>query len=158
MADKKSKPSAAVGIDINGGYIRLAEVIESGTGFNLESFSVIEIPAATGSEAKSAQNVRSLKEVYSSLPPGKKKTFALISGSDVIIRRSTIPKMKGSELYEAIKWHIKSHVPFPIENAVIDYKIPGEVVTDTPGAEGIKFYILGPPREKELTFLKIDTK
>lgn len=38
----------------------------------------------------------------------------------------------------------------------ISYKLPGEVIKDLPGAEGIKFFILGPPRENDLKFLKID--
>jgi len=38
----------------------------------------------------------------------------------------------------------------------IDYKKPGEVVSQLPGAEGIKFFMLGPPREKDLKFMKIE--
>jgi len=38
----------------------------------------------------------------------------------------------------------------------IVYRHPGEVVKNIPGAEGIKFYILGPPRDKDLKFLKIE--
>ncbi len=35
------------------------------------------------------------------------------------------------------------------------YRQPGEIIT-MPGAEGIKFYILGPPRDSDLKFLKIE--
>ncbi len=38
----------------------------------------------------------------------------------------------------------------------IDYKLPGEVVKNLPGAEGVKFYILGPPRDNDLKFMKIE--
>jgi beta-lactamase superfamily II metal-dependent hydrolase len=37
----------------------------------------------------------------------------------------------------------------------IRYLIPGEVVTDLKGAEGMKFYILGPPRDEDMKFFKI---
>jgi hypothetical protein len=38
----------------------------------------------------------------------------------------------------------------------IHYCKPGEVVEDLEGAEGMKFYILGPPRDADLKFLKIE--
>jgi beta-lactamase superfamily II metal-dependent hydrolase len=38
----------------------------------------------------------------------------------------------------------------------ISYRLPGEVLKNIQGAEGIKFYILGPPRDKDLKFLKIE--
>ncbi len=38
----------------------------------------------------------------------------------------------------------------------IDYKLPGEVITGIAGAEGIKVFILGPPREKDMRYFKID--
>lgn len=38
----------------------------------------------------------------------------------------------------------------------MSYKLPGEVIKDIPGAEGIKFNILGPPRDPDLKFLKIE--
>ncbi len=36
------------------------------------------------------------------------------------------------------------------------YQLPGEVIKNVPGAEGIKFYILGPPRDPDLKFLKLE--
>jgi hypothetical protein len=38
----------------------------------------------------------------------------------------------------------------------IHYCRPGEVIDDLVGAEGIKFFILGPPRDADLRFLKIE--
>jgi beta-lactamase superfamily II metal-dependent hydrolase len=38
----------------------------------------------------------------------------------------------------------------------IKYRLPGEVIKDIKGAEGIKFYILGPPRDEDFKFLKIE--
>jgi hypothetical protein len=40
--------------------------------------------------------------------------------------------------------------------ATINYRLPGEVIKNIAGAEGIKFYILGPPRDPDLSFLKIE--
>ena len=38
----------------------------------------------------------------------------------------------------------------------IDYKKPGEVIKNLAGADGVKFFILGPPRDKDMKYFKID--
>lgn len=38
------------------------------------------------------------------------------------------------------------------------YRLPGDVINDMKGAEGIKFFILGPPRDADMKFFKIDMK
>ncbi|CAN5904586.1 hypothetical protein BH11BAC7_BH11BAC7_04610 [soil metagenome] len=38
-----------------------------------------------------------------------------------------------------------------------DYKNPGEVISNLKGAEGIKFYVLGPPKDEEQVLLKKDS-
>ncbi|MFI5171115.1 MAG: hypothetical protein ACHQFW_01935 [Chitinophagales bacterium] len=38
----------------------------------------------------------------------------------------------------------------------LSYKLPGDVIKNLKGAEGLKFYILGPPRDEDLKFLKIE--
>jgi chitodextrinase len=38
----------------------------------------------------------------------------------------------------------------------MQYRMPGEVLKNMSGAEGIKFYILGPPRDPDLKYLKIE--
>lgn len=38
----------------------------------------------------------------------------------------------------------------------LHYRVPGEVIVDPEGAEGTKFFILGPPRDEDMRFFKID--
>ena len=38
----------------------------------------------------------------------------------------------------------------------LKYKKPGDVIDDMPGAENVKFFILGPPRDKDMKYFKID--
>ena len=39
----------------------------------------------------------------------------------------------------------------------IEYRTPGEVIKGIPGTEGIKFFILGPPRDEDMKYFKIPT-
>jgi len=60
------------------------------------------------------------------LKPGKVRlTF---SGSGIHIRRITLPSMPKAELKEAVRWEMKSHLPYPIESAQIDFHILAEFV------------------------------
>ncbi|MBL7710763.1 MAG: hypothetical protein JNJ86_16955 [Chitinophagaceae bacterium] len=40
----------------------------------------------------------------------------------------------------------------------IQYRLPGEVIKDITGAEGMKFFMLGPPRDRDMKFFKIALK
>lgn len=42
------------------------------------------------------------------------------------------------------------------KGTLLDYKHPGEVVSELPGAEGVKFFILGPPRDSDMRYFKIE--
>ena len=58
------------------------------------------------------------------LKPGK--VNLTVSGSGVHIRRITVPSMPKAELREAVRWEMKSYLPFPIESAQIDFHILDE--------------------------------
>ena len=38
------------------------------------------------------------------------------------------------------------------------YCIPGEVIDNLPGAEGLQFYVLGPPRDEDMRYFKINVE
>lgn len=40
----------------------------------------------------------------------------------------------------------------------LQFRVPGEVISGLPQAEGIKFFILGPPRDEDMRYFKIHTK
>jgi type IV pilus assembly protein PilM len=64
------------------------------------------------------------------LKPGK--VNLTVSDPSIHIRRITLPSMPKSELREAVRWEMKSHLPFPIESAQIDYLILGEATDKDP--------------------------
>jgi type IV pilus assembly protein PilM len=116
-----------VGIDISERSIALVEIQDSDEKLVIESFDTLEIPQTADNENKNSSIIRFLKESFSRFPAGKHSVFSILSGSEVIIRRLSTPKMKEKDLIQAIKWDIKSHTPFPITSALIDYRSLGEV-------------------------------
>jgi type IV pilus assembly protein PilM len=54
---------------------------------------------------------------------GVKKVIASVGGdTDVVVRIIEVPKMTGKELEEAIQWELERQAPFPVDQAVYDYR------------------------------------
>ncbi|MEN6642338.1 MAG: type IV pilus assembly protein PilM [Armatimonadia bacterium] len=54
---------------------------------------------------------------------GVKKVVASVGGdTDVVVRIIEVPKMTGKELEEAIQWELERQAPFPVDQAVYDYR------------------------------------
>lgn len=87
---------------------------------------VIPTPAHSVSGGRivdSAAVVEALDEVLSSNGLGTKKVVASVGGdTDVVVRIIEVPKMSGKELDEAIQWELERQAPFPVDQAVFDYR------------------------------------
>jgi len=125
IPEKKIRQEFSLGVDISGGYIRLAEISFSEKGTRIESCKVIEVPREKDGSVSSSSLSAALKDSFAGLPARNRKIYCLLSGTEVVIRRIAVPKLKEKELLEAIKWDMKSHVPFTPENTVFDYKLLG---------------------------------
>jgi type IV pilus assembly protein PilM len=54
---------------------------------------------------------------------GTKKVVVSVGGdTDVVVRIIEVPKMTGKELEEAIQWELERQAPFPVDQAVYDYR------------------------------------
>jgi beta-lactamase superfamily II metal-dependent hydrolase len=93
-----------------------------------------------------SRNVKGAKERLENTKKNIEKTLAAIAfemGSSSGRRSAKSAQQTISDAMEYVKSKKKP-----------DYKNPGQVIADLPGAEGIKFYILGPPKDEGLDFLK----
>jgi type IV pilus assembly protein PilM len=54
-----------------------------------------------------------------------KEVCAAVSGGEVIVRHVFCPKMPREELAQAVKWEAKAYVPYPVEEASIDFDVVG---------------------------------
>ncbi len=127
MAPKTDSKKAvySLGIDISGGFVRFAEISETDKGIFFENFSISKIPPGQDITDTKYQVIKALKDAYASLSKIHRKIFIVLSGPEVITRRVSLPKMGEHDLLKAIRWELKNHVPFPIEDAVIDYRLLG---------------------------------
>jgi type IV pilus assembly protein PilM len=114
-----------IGLDIGSHSIKLVSLEMTSKGPFLTHAGIKEIPYGEQREDPTfvSEAIKALlREV--GLKPGKVNlTF---SDPSIHIRRITLPSMPKSELREAVRWEMKSHLPFPVESAQIDYLILGE--------------------------------
>ncbi|MFA5103777.1 MAG: type IV pilus assembly protein PilM [Candidatus Margulisiibacteriota bacterium] len=130
--------NGAIGVNISAHVINIIELLREGDKKIVESYNSIEIPADLDKDRAETFIIESLKKLFSDVKSKKTGVFSLISGSEVIIRRIQVPKIGKKELLEAIKWEIKTHLPFPVETAVINFS----VLDETKSKEATKLNLL----------------
>ncbi|MBI5555054.1 MAG: type IV pilus assembly protein PilM [Elusimicrobia bacterium] len=125
---RNTQPS--LGLDIGTTSVKAVVLKEGVSGVAIVDYRIEEFPLST----EKKENVpletvlEGLRKCLAGLNLKKMKVTTVVSGQRVSVRKVLVPNMPKEELLEAIKWEAKEHIPFPIENAVIDYHLIGEVL------------------------------
>lgn len=120
-----------IGLDIGTNNVKAVELTENGKELILKhvGFAVIEAIADLTNDEDRHKAV--LKAIKAALPPGSlknKKVSTALSGKSVIIRTISLPKgpvqrLGRDEIKKMIMSEIEAEIPFPIEEAVLDFFI-----------------------------------
>jgi type IV pilus assembly protein PilM len=139
---KKSK----IGLDIGTHSIKVVELREQHGMYTLRNLGIKEIPIAYREEDKRDVTLiaRLIKELFAETGIKNKGVVLAIPGSKVSIKVIKMPQIPKSELSEAIKWEMRRHVPFPIEDAVLDYSILDTVIEE--GIAKFKLFVAAVPK------------
>ena len=117
------RPHRWVGLDLGSASIKLAEIEQTKSGLRLIRVAVKELPASPdGQEADQIRWVREAMEEFDA-----HEVHIAVSGPEVAVRRVQVPPMSQRELPEAVRWQIKDELPFPTEDAIVDFRLIGEV-------------------------------
>jgi type IV pilus assembly protein PilM len=116
-----------IGLDIGSHSIKLVGLQMTSKGSFLTHAGIKEIPYGDQRDDPTFIS-ETIKALYreAGLKPGK--VNLALSGVDIHIRRIALPSMPKSELREALRWEMKSYLPFPVESAQIDYLTIGEII------------------------------
>ncbi len=112
-----------IGLDIDERSVKLAKLKISGVDVSLLKYSVRNIPL---SDNKISAIAGVLKELFRN-ERSDTEVFTSASGANVSMKRLTIPVMPDEEIRNALIWEAKNLVPFPIENASMDFYKMGKV-------------------------------
>ena len=117
------KPQRWAGLDVGSRSIKLVEVEQTPTGLRLLRALIQELPVSVEGQA-----VDRLGWLQSALKEVSARTIHVaLGGPEVVVRRIHMPLMPERELHEAVRWQIKDQLPFPIQEAVIDFRVMGQV-------------------------------
>ena len=104
-----------IGIDIGASTIKAVE-IEAGFAGELTLRKANMVPRTEG-----------IRKALSGMSSKGAKVIGIINCPTTCLRYLTVPMMPGKELNEAIKWEAKDKIPFPLEEASMDYSIQEEL-------------------------------
>lgn len=116
-----------LGLDIGSQAIKAVELRLAGHEVRMVGHPVViptpEHSVSGGRIVDSAAVSEALADLLSRSGFGVKKVVASVGGdTDVVVRIIEVPKMTGKELEEAIQWELERQAPFPVDQAVYDYR------------------------------------
>jgi type IV pilus assembly protein PilM len=123
--------NVAVGLDIGTSSIKVVELHRRGSSIQLNRFGVKPIPFGSldGGAIKSPQILADyIKQAMAESRIKTKDVVIAVAGQTVIVRHIKFPIMERSELANAIQFEAERYIPFPVEEASIDFEI---ISTDT---------------------------
>ena len=114
----KSNPMSIIGLDIGSHSVKSVEVVLTGTSVQLRRVFVLPY-----SKNKVGELDRLLKLIFEPYEgkPGRVR-ISVSSGSSLLIRRIKLPLMTPAELKGAIIYEAEGHIPFPVEECLLDFR------------------------------------
>ncbi len=107
-----------VGLDIGSSSVKMVEVATSG-----ENSSLVCLGMKKASSSIRAPLVEAIKSLSDEIKITAKDAAISVSGPSVIVRFVSMPKMRDDELKGAIRFEAEKHVPFPLNDCMVDHQI-----------------------------------
>jgi type IV pilus assembly protein PilM len=116
-----------IGLDIGSRYIKVVEIKDLKTGYQLERFGITSLLPeliVDGSILDAPRVVEAITNLVSQANIKSKDATIAVSGhSSVIIKRVSLQQMTEEELSESIKFEAEQYIPFDIDDVSLDFQI-----------------------------------
>lgn len=113
------KQNSIIGLDIGSYSVKCVEVVLTGAAVQLRR--VFDFPFSKNKPGELDKILRHIFEPYQG-KPGRLR-ISVSSGSSLLIRRIKLPLMTAAELKGAIVYEAEGHIPFPVEECLLDFQI-----------------------------------
>lgn len=148
-----------LGLDIGSQAIKAVELKLAGGDIRLLGRPLVvptpEHAVSGGRIVDTAALSEALTELITRNGFGTKKVIASVGGdTDVVVRIIEVPKMTGKELEEAIQWELERQAPFPVDQAVYDYR---PIERDDTPADAQNMEILLAVAQEEMVDAHVET-
>ncbi|HNV71575.1 MAG TPA: type IV pilus assembly protein PilM, partial [Candidatus Ozemobacteraceae bacterium] len=148
--------NTAVGVDIGTSSIKVVQLKKAPTGPELAGYAMGPIPhgAVEDGQIKDAPTVAAvLKDMLKVSKIRPDRSFASISGQNVIMRFTKLPTMTPDELDQTVRIEAEQYVPYAIDEVSITHAVLQEVAEEEGGT---KLSILLVVAQKELVNTYLD--
>jgi len=115
-----------VGIDIGSSSIKLAEMTYNNKGITLDNFAVIPSPQqaiANGEITDTILVSESIKTAFKENGFKNKNACVGLSGTAVIIKKITIPKVEPKKLKDQVQYEAAQYLPFDVSQVTLEHHV-----------------------------------
>ncbi len=113
------RDKVSIGLDLGGYSLKIAEITKKNETSSLTNFAVEALPRTTNGESISGF----IQQVMAEKGFSSRRVNISVSGPQVVVRYVFLPLMTPAELKGAIRFEAEKHIPFNIEQVVLDYQI-----------------------------------
>jgi type IV pilus assembly protein PilM len=142
--------NSAVGVDIGNSAVKIVQLKKTPAGIDLINYGMMPLPpnaVADGSVSDPGVVSSTIKEILKSKKIKVERSFASISGQNVIMRFTKLPIMSPEELEQTVRIEAEQYVPYAIDEVSITHAVLK--TTDEEEDGGGKYLILLVVAQKE---------
>ena len=118
--------NAALGLDIGSSSLKIVQLQRAGNRIVMQQYGSMRIPFGSleGGAIQNPEVVADhIRRLMSELRIRAKEAAIAVAGQTVIVRHVKFPLMDKKELAEGIKWEAERYIPYPIDDASVDFEI-----------------------------------
>lgn len=122
--------TGAVGIDVGTHTIKVAELKRTAKGIELVRYGLAPTPpeaVRNGSILNPQAAGDAIARVLKETGIRGRRVIASVSGQHVLARILRLPPIPEGEVKQAVRWEAEKHLPFPVDEAVLDTQVVREV-------------------------------
>lgn len=113
-----------IGLDIGSNSIRAAVVNLTATSSELVKYAeepIINNTLSAGEILQPAALQETLKKLFKTIKVSKGDVVLGLSGSSVMVKKVTIPKIENQLLSDQVRWEAEQYIPFDLSSVNLDY-------------------------------------
>lgn len=121
-----SKKDISVGLDIGTDAVKMVQLLKKKNEVELISFGTAPFPPEAISDGvivDANSIVEAIRKVVAESNTKIKEVKVGLSGRSVIVKKIKMPLMTEEELRDSIHWEAEQHIPFSIDEVVLDFQI-----------------------------------
>lgn len=126
-------PRFAIGLDIGSSGVRAAQVAFAKPPVSLEGFGQVGLPYGAmhdGEVVDQTTVAAAISQLWRHAGFRSKKVSVGVANQKVVVRPIDLPYMPEQELRGAMQFQVQEYIPIPVEDAVLDFQILDEYVTE----------------------------